>query len=245
MENTSGGVILIVASRLTFRGFWGQAVKKRAAVALIAIGFLLLLPGALWLFTHGLSSDDAAAALSPLARIPLDQLETAGSAAVVVTIPDNPQWIRIRHEWGEPEYLIAAVENPRRDGLIHCLDELGIRVTVTTKAGQVSLKTAQGWPYGYRGTRPQSGLELEAKPGTDLTVRVSSPPRRMPAGELVLMCYWQNVKDKLVGIGLDEDLLEMSRVTKTAGILLIIAGMSLLMRRTAGKIARPSPAPVT
>jgi len=214
---------------------FGQAVKKRAAVAIIVAGFLFLLPGALWLLGHGLSSDDAAVALGPLARIPLEQLESAGSAAVVVTIPDNAQWTRIRQAWGEPEYLIAVAENPRGEGLIHCLDELGIRVTVTTKTGQVSLKIAQGWPYGYRGTCPQAGLELEPEPGTDLTIRVSSPPRRMPAGELVLVCYWQNVKDKLVGIGLDEDLLKMYRVTLPTSILLIIAGVTLLTRRRAAE----------
>ena len=222
-----------------------RVVTKWAAVALTVIGFLLLLPVALWLFGHDLSNDDAAAALSPLARIPLDQLGSTGSAVVVVTIPDNRQWARVRHGWGDPRYLIVAVENPRHDREILCLDKLGIQVTVSTKSGQIALKTARIWPYGYRGTFGESGLELEAKPGMDVTIRVGSPQGRMPVGELVLMCYWWDVKDKLVGIGLNEELLTVSRVTAAAGTLLIIVGVSLLKRRTASKIARPSAAPVT
>jgi len=79
----------------------------------------------------------------------------------------------------------------------------------------------------------------------DVTIRVNSPRGRMPVGELVLVCYWSDVKDKLVGIAINEDLLKISRVTTTAGTLLIIAGATLLMRRTVGEIAPPSAAPLT
>jgi hypothetical protein len=216
-------------------------VKKRAAGALIAVGLLLLLPGAVGLFdTDRLSSDEAVAALSPLARIPLDQLESAGSAAVVVTIPDNPQWKRIRRIWGDPDYLVAAVEYPQSARIIHCLDELEIHVDVIVKGVHVPLKPAQGWPYGYSGTSPPSGLELRAAPASDITIRATSPRHHMPIGELVLMCFWKNyVKDKLVGIYLDEDLLKISRITAPTGMLLIISGVVLLTRRRTEENPKP------
>jgi hypothetical protein len=52
----------------------------------------------------------------------------------------------------------------------------------------------------------------------------------MPAGELVLMCYWKNdVKDRLVGMTLDEDLWKVSRVTLPLGLGLILLGSVVLV----------------
>src|SRR6185503_20361879 len=96
--------------------------------------------------------------------------------------------------------------------MIHCFDELRIDVEIAVKGSLVPLKIANGLPYGYDGTCSQSGLELRAAPGSDLTIRVASARHRMPAGELVLMCFWKNnVKDKLVGILLDEQIWKIGR----------------------------------
>lgn len=194
------------------------ATVKRTHLAMMALGILFLLPGVVWLLGRGISQDDAEVACGPLARIPLDQLENLGSAAVVVTIPDSAQWKRIRHAWGDPDYLVAAVESPQSAQIIHCLDELGINIDVIVKSVHIPLKPALGRPYGYRGTCPQSGVEFRAAPGSDATIRVAAPRRHMPAGELVLMCYWKKgVKDKLAGIALEEELWTIARITTGIG----------------------------
>ena len=69
---------------------------KGLTLTLFAAGFLCFIPGALWLCYHGLSQDDEAAAFRPLARIPLHQFEESGSAAVILTIPDDVQWKCLR-----------------------------------------------------------------------------------------------------------------------------------------------------
>ena len=71
---------------------------------------------------------------------------------MVVTIPDNPQWKQIRRTWGDPDYLVAAVEYPQSGRIIHCLDELEIHVDVIVKGVHVPLKPAQGMAlrlFGY------------------------------------------------------------------------------------------------
>jgi hypothetical protein len=121
--------------------------------------------------------------------------------------------------------------------LIHCLDQFGIQIEVTKQGGRVPLKPAKGAPYGYTATCPESGLEFQAAPGVDLTIRATSPRHPMPAGELVLMCYWKNnVKDKMVGIMLDEDLWRISRITAPIGLILILCGAALQsIRKISGR----------
>jgi hypothetical protein len=210
-----------------------RATKKGLTLTLISAGFLFFIPGVLWLCNHGLSQDDAAAALSPLARVPLHQLQNSDSAAVIVTIPNNAQWSRIRGKWGEPDYLIAAIEHPQSARLVHCFDQLGIKVEATNESGLIPLKTAQGCcPYGYSSACPDSGQEFRAATGSDLTLDATSTTHSMPVGELIVICYWKNnVKDKLVGIMLDDDLWRISEIAGPIGFILILSGVSALVRR--------------
>ena len=206
---------------------------KGLMLTLFSVGFLSFVPGVFWLCGHGLSQDDAKAALGPLVEIPLDQLKNSGSAAVIVTIPNNAQWTRIRRAWGDPAYLIAAIEHPETSGLVHCLDQLEIRVQATNQSGLIPLKTSKGCcPYGLSSACPDSGLEFRATPGSDLTLHATSTAHSMPAGELIVLCYWKNnVKDKLVGISLDEDLRRISEIATPIGFVLILSGVSVLVRR--------------
>ena len=122
-------------------------MKRILSIALIVVGFLFLSAAAFLFFEGSLNSDDEMTAVSPLARIPLDQLATSGSAAVIVTVPHNAQWARIRRQWGDPSYFVGAVEYPETAAReIRCLDQLGIAVEIRTKAGIIPLKPANGPP---------------------------------------------------------------------------------------------------
>ena len=175
-------------------------MKRLFSIAVIVVGFLFLLAAAFLFPKESLNSDDEMTAVSPLARIPLDQLANSGSAAVIVTVPQNAQWVRIRRQWGDPSYFIGAMKYPETAGQIHCLDELGITVEVRAKTGIISLKVAKHYPYPYWARCPGPGFEFRAPPGTDLTIRASSPRHPMPAGDLIVLCNWENLKDKMVGV---------------------------------------------
>jgi hypothetical protein len=188
---------------------------------------------AAFLFPKGsLNSDDEMTAVSPLARIPLDQLANSGSAAVIVTVPHNAQWARIRRRWGDPSYFVGAVEYPETARAIRCFDELGISVEIRTKIGIVSLQPAKGPPYGYSARCPDAGFEFHAPAGTDLTIRASSPRHPMPAGELVVLCNWENLKDKIVGIMLAESFRKMAWYCAAIRLAMTLAGTFALVHRS-------------
>src|SRR5690242_199908 len=120
-----------------------QRINSRAmrklAIAVIVVGFVCLSAGAFMFLAGDLNSDDEMTAVSPLVRIPLDQLANSGSAAVIVTVPNNAQWERIRRQWGDPGYFVGAMSYRATAGQIHCLDELGITVEVKANTGAVPL----------------------------------------------------------------------------------------------------------
>ena len=171
-------------------------MKRILSIALIVVGFLFLSAAAFLFFEGSLNGDDEMTALSPLVRIPLDQLANSGSAAVIATIPRNAQWARIRRQWGDPSYFVGAMKYPETAGQIHCLDELGITVEVRAKTGIISLKVAKRYPYPYWARCTGPGFEFRAPPGTDLTIRASSSRHPMPAGDLIVLCNWENLKTR-------------------------------------------------
>jgi len=124
-------------------------MKKLISIVVILVGFLLLSAPAFLFLTGDLNRDDEMTAVGPLVRIPLDQLANSGSAAVIVTVPNNAQWARIRRRWGDPSYFVGAMKYPETAGQIHCLDELGITVDVRAKTGMVALNAAKHYPYPY------------------------------------------------------------------------------------------------
>jgi hypothetical protein len=207
-------------------------MKRLFSIAAIVVGFLFLSAGAFLFLTGDLNSDDEMTALSPLARIPLDQLANSGSAAVIVTVPHNAQWARIRRQWGDPSYFVGAMKYPETGGQIHCLDELGISVEVRAKTGIISLKVAKHYPYPYWARCPGPGFEFCASPGTELTIRAGSPRHPMPAGDLIVLCNWENLKDKMVGVMLTEDLRKIAGYPVGVGLAMILAGIFALVHRS-------------
>ena len=180
-------------------------------------------------------------AVSPLVRIPLDQLANAGSAAVIVTVPNNSQWVRIRRQWGDPSYFVGAAKYPDTAREILCLDRLGVAVEVRAETGIVHLQVSQGPPYGYSALCPDFGFEFHAPPGTDLTIRASSSHHPMPAGDLIVLCDWENLKDKTVGVMLTEDLRRLAEYCLGIGLAMILAGGFAFMRRAPRRMDTPQP----
>ena len=220
----------------------GTAMKrttKRIELWLAAIG-LVLFGLALFLYSPGsLDSDDVQVTLNELVRIPLDQLAKAGSAAVVVTVPDSAQWRRILQSWGDDGYLIFAASH-RSQALLYCFDKLGIRVEVTSAGRSVSLESTQRSPYDYSTECPPRSWKFRPKPGEELLIHAEVVPGHpLPVGELVVARDWDNLKDKLVGVSLNQDLRPISRNLFVAGLVLL-AGATLLWLRRFISARRPT-----
>lgn len=175
--------------------------RRLVPVALGGVGVLLIIPG-LWFFPHywhSLNSQDAEVALKPLITIPLDRIGTI--RPVTLVIPDTPQWRHIRREWGEPDWIIAAVSPEKWRA--YCLPRLGPIIQVMERATPVPLQASYP-PYAYSTDCANSCLRFQAAPGTEISVTIfKSDDRPLPSGELIVIGGWLYTKDKLVGISLD------------------------------------------
>ena len=206
-------------------------VKRTIALVLGVLGLLVLAAGSFLTFTRvlDLSPADANVALANLADVKLDRVPATDSLVISLVIPDTPQWVRIRREWGEPDFVIAAV-SPSNS--CYCLPKLPLTFTVADSAKRIQLQPAFP-PYGHPSECATSTFEFKAVPGTKLTVRVvKNGTEPLPPGDLIIVRSWWNTKDKLVGIALDQDLQSTSTIAMVAGVGLVLAA-SLTWRRRA------------
>jgi hypothetical protein len=198
--------------------------SKRLPLWLVAIGTLLLVPRTLWVAgsRNRLSDDDARVALQPLNRIHLDSIDQE-PISVTLIIPNTTQWTKIRNVWGEPEFVISAVDAAGRFAL--CLPEMPVRIELIDRTGRVLPLQPDGGPYGYSTRCASSSLRFHAAPGNELTLKLAgtrgSPA---PAGDLIVVSDWFNTKDKLVGLDLDKDVESLVKWLSIPGLLLVVSG---------------------
>jgi hypothetical protein len=202
--------------------------NRRISLWLAVAGVLLLVPGTYRYFTSpGLKQDDLSVAFSPLVRIPLHSVEHAGSASVVIKIPDNQQWTNIRRAWGTPAYILAAV-SPEKHHL-YCFDRQGFDAQVSRAGEVIALEVADHPIYGYSTDCKTNGLQFRAGPGTELLVRIAESSKRpLPSGEFIVTAYWgSEMKDNIVGVELDRLL------AKLVGTLALIGSSLIVVSATA------------
>lgn len=173
--------------------------SKRLPLWLGVFGTLLLVPRILWVVDSGsrLSDDDARTALRPLNRIQLDGIDQA-PIPVTLMIPNTTQWTKIRSVWGEPGFVISAVDTAGTFAL--CLPEMPVRIELIDATGRIIPLQPGGGPYGYSTGCASSSLRLHSAPGNELTLKLAGTrPGTVPAGDLIVVSNWFNTKDKLVG----------------------------------------------
>lgn len=207
-------------------------------------GLVLVLAGMLArpLAIDTLRPDEVKAAFARLADVPLDLTQTGKSVELAVTIPNDEVWRRIRQLWGEPGYIVAAVSSPAGN-YMYCLSQLGLTASVTANGVPVNAVTADQPPYGYSANLSctQLGVRFTAAPGERLQVAINGQPDHVSKGDRITVePYWSGeTKDRLVGIGLEEDLKKFHlktvwRVLVTLGAAAMIYGFwGVLKRRVA------------
>jgi hypothetical protein len=206
--------------------------STRLPLWLSAIGGVLVLPGVMWIAGSGtrLNNDDVSTAFTPLTRIHLDRIDEK-PLSVKLIIPNTDRWARIRHAWGEPEFVVSARDPTERFAL--CLPEMGVRIGLRDPTGgAVALRPGSG-PYGYSTKCQSSSLRFRAAVGDELTLEVTKTQEvlsTVPARDLIVVGDWFNTKDKLVGMALDEDVESLLRWLSIIGSLLVLSGLVLFVR---------------
>ena len=197
---------------------------------LLTIGLLLLIPEGWYLIRNPIRPNDTSAAFRNLAEVPAWELRQKHIVSVSVTMPDDAVWRRIRRSWGDPAYEIALVSslNERQ----YCFD--GISVSAVERGRQQRLEQA-GWMYGFGSddSVPQqcqsAGQEFHAAPGS--VVDVTLKAAQVGPGEMIVVRpVWDNTKDKLVGVGLDEDIRLILKWTLVVGLGVMVLSALMFVR---------------
>ena len=136
---------------------------------LLTVGFLLLVPEALYFIQDPIRPDDIRVPFRNLVEIPALELRQEHEVSVSMTVPDDAAWKRIRRSWGEPDYEVALISSLNE--LQYCFE--GINVAATEGNRQVSLQP--GWGiYGFSdGNSYQcqsTGRRFRAAPGSVVNI---------------------------------------------------------------------------
>ncbi len=187
---------------------------------------------------------DAQVAFKPLAVISITQLEAQGKLDLTVTTPNDATWKRIRHSWGDPDYIVALVPK-RRAYQYYCFDNLG--VFVSNEQGRVSTRNARSI-YGYRSAEGDSskcktnGAMFQIPPGITVQIHITARGEQVaPDTEVIVMPDWFFAKDNIVGLGLDEDWRTFANWSAPAGFIMVLvsAFFSIRARRLRRQATRP------
>lgn len=204
----------------------GRRWAAGAAAVTAALGLLATISGCAYLVISvgtDLPAGDEAAALAPLAAMPLEAIEARPFQVLGVAVPATAQWRRIRRAWGEPELVVSAVWFGT--GTAYCLAELGL--AIEARRGEKAVALAPSGPrYGYSTRyRPGCGggsLRVRNEAGANLLLTITRTAQGpLPPGELVVECDWPNLKDKLVGASINEQLHPYAERAMIGGIVLM------------------------
>ena len=211
-------------------------MRKALPLWLAVVGFALIVPE-LWLHAvTQINPDQGVIAFTQFARIPLERLQGDGSVSFVVNIPDTRTWTRLRHAWGDPGYVLAAVA-PNRPSA-YCFDTLGLKVYASAGEKPVAFRTADEALYGYSTECQNFGLSFRTNPGAAILFRVSAEAgHKLPPGDLIVTSYWgADVKDKLVGMDLNAYVRPIVINLAACGVTLLLC--ALLLRLYRGYVGR-------
>lgn len=163
----------------------------------VIVGVILILPTAYIaqeeLFV--LRRADVVRALQPLAVISLAKIDAGSPTFREISVPFDRSWNRMTNRYGNPKFLIAAVNVPigtdGQDRRVYRSDEVAINLKVLRAGSPVKLESTTDAPYIYSSEPTSGGLLFSASAGDhlSLTAEPMSPGRPLP-GDLVVVANW-------------------------------------------------------
>jgi hypothetical protein len=152
-----------------------------------------------------ISQADARIALTPLKSIPLSAARSTGRISFTERIPDSAQWKKLIAAWGNPMFVLSVVSPDHHT--LRCFDKLGLKVKIEADSQGVHTEPNE-WVYGYSIECQNIGVRFRAETGDLLDVEVGVPAAATTQpDELTLIVDWgPKTKDRLVGIGIDDDI---------------------------------------
>jgi hypothetical protein len=206
----------------------------RIRIVSLVVGVALILPPAYLaeqeLFV--LRRSDIKKALEPLAVIPLTSMRPGAPISREVTAPSGRWWNRMTSTYGNPKFLIAAVNVPigagGHDRRVYRTDEVPINVKVLRAGSPVKLQSTTDAPYIYS-SEPTSGGQLFAASAGEhlnLTAELMSPGQPLP-GDLVVVANWPRsaISDAFDAFSIVDTFRWFLLTSCAIGVVLIVYGV--------------------
>jgi hypothetical protein len=200
----------------------------------IAVGLVAILPIAYVTQYESfvLRRSDVMRGLEPLVAIPLAGLHPGSPISQQITVRSGAWWNRMTSNYGDPKFLIAAVNVPigasghgRR---VYRADEVAINVRVLRAGSPVQLEPTTSAPYIYSSEPDSGGLLFAASAGEHLSLVVESTGAAQPVpGDLVVVPDWPRgeIPSALDAFGLLEAWRWLLVTGGAFGVVLIVYGV--------------------
>jgi hypothetical protein len=153
----------------------------------------------------------------------MDSLRATGAASEIFEINRS----RVSEAWGEPYYIVFSRRQSNGWQIIS-FSALGLQTQVTINGLPATLGKALCNPYAHSShAHGDLGLQFPAKPGDQVRVDIKATnPASLPDGELVVSPNWNiAIKDRLVGLMLDDDFHYTIVMAGRIGLVLSLLGM--------------------
>ena len=180
------------------------ATQRTTWVGLL-VSALLLLPAGWRMVSSPPTYNDLDAANARVVRMALSSFSSSVPMRLSFHVPDSAQWVQIRRRWGDPGYVVFALEASRTTWVIP-FNKLDLDVAISGKRGVVAREPARDMVYPYSSLTSDIGLRFTPEAGDDLTVVLTArSPNSMPPGELVIAPYWDSrMKGYAVGVQMSD-----------------------------------------
>jgi hypothetical protein len=165
-------------------------------VTLLVIGACLLaLAAYIYPWTWAETADGYDAGLK-LAQIKAADVRTVAESVTKFRIPNSEEWRRLIGTWGPPKFIVG-VECQSAKPQLACFPQMGLEITLTDLAGRAIPTNPSD---GYTSRCEVTGVEFVGDPGSEFLLHVTRPGNQFVAeGELIIMPYWPDEKDRIVG----------------------------------------------
>ena len=199
--------------------------RKWLPKGLVLIGLVLLSPIVIVDWASRVNLEDFNNALEPVVRIPVESLRTSGSAAINFRVRST----RVSRESGDPFYTILwRSQNRQFDGggkrngwWIYKFSQLQVDVNVSIGGSPVTLSKH---PHVSSGDS-EDRLSFFAQHLDEVKIVFhANDPASLPDGELVVVpkFFGVNVKDRTLGLALEEYVYSVLRISTWVGIAVIL-----------------------
>ena len=157
------------------------SVSKLLRCAAFSLGFLGAVFVSFGIFPErSLTQPEADIALANISRVNFSRIDDEGSLVLPVKIPNSHTWHRIAEEWGQPEFLIAAVSPV--SSFDYCRPKLNLTFRATVGGATIPLEAAFA-PYSHSTECGKSSLKFSAALGSEVIININRPQAKsLPPG---------------------------------------------------------------